>query len=258
MLERAFAAAGLEWRCLTLEVCPEDLEDAMRGMRAFGLRGGSVTLPHKVAVIPYLDELSETAQKMGAVNCVRREDKRLIGENTEGQGFVLALREEINPKKKRIVVFGAGGAARAICLELGLAGAAEITVVNRTAERAEELVERLREHAKTDARSVVWNGDYAVEDGTDIVINATPIGMADADARLPLHTESLTPSMVVADVIVNPADTRFLRDATERGCATLPGPSMLVQQGILAFRTWTGIEPDVNVLREALEEYLEL
>jgi shikimate dehydrogenase len=223
-----------------------------------GFRGGNFTIPHKVAVLPYLDELSEAAELMGAVNCVNRVDDRLIGENTDGKGFVQSLRSVTNPEGKKAVLLGAGGAARAIAVELGLSGVAELVVVNRTASRGEDLVELLNERVKVPARLVHLSGDYVVEEDTDIVINATSIGLGDSDARLPLDEDSLTSKMVIADVIFNPPQTRFLRDAADRGCTTLDGLGMLVNQGVVGFQIWTGVEPDPDVMREALEEYLEI
>ena len=258
MIERAFAAAGLDWRYLTLEVPPEKLADAVKGLRAMGFRGGNFTIPHKVAVIPYLDELSEAAAMMGAVNCVNRVGEKLVGDDTDGKGFVQSLRQVTDPAGKRVVILGAGGAARAIAVELGLSGVAEIVVVNRTAERGQTLVDLLNARGKVPARLVHLSGDYAVEDGFEIVINATSIGLGDGDARVPLLVDSLRPGMVVADVIFNPPQTRLIRDAAARGCTTLDGLGMLVNQGVIGFKIWTGVDPDPGVMREALEEFLEI
>ena len=258
MMEKAFAAAGLEWRYLTLEVESEDLGDAIRGMRAMGFRGGNFTIPHKVHVIQYLQGLSEAAKLMGAVNCIRREGDSFIGENTDGQGFVQSLRGVTVPEGKKVVILGAGGAARAISVELGLAGSAEITIVNRSLERGQALVDLLNDDVKVPTKMVVWEDDYAVEEGIDIVINATSIGLGDAEARVPLNTETLTAEMVVADVIFNPPLTRLLRDAAERGCTTLDGLGMLVNQAVIGFKIWTDVDADPAVMREALEEYLEV
>lgn len=258
MIERAFTAAGLDWRYLTLEVPPENLGDAIKGMRAMGFRGGNLTIPHKTAVIPYLDELSAAAELMGAVNCVNRVGDKLVGENTDGKGFVQSVRELTDPAGKRVVILGAGGAARAIAVELGLSGAAEIVIVNRTAERGQSLVELLTQRVHVAARLVHLSSDYALEDTAEIVINATPIGLGDAEARVPLQLESLRPGMVVADVIFNPPQTRLIRDAAARGCVILDGLGMLVNQGVIGFKIWTGVDPDPAVMREALEEYLEI
>lgn len=258
MMERAFAAAGLDWRYLTLVISPEKLADAIRGLRAMGFKGGNITSPHKIPVIPYLDHLSPAAELMGAVNCLNREGDKLVGENTEGQGFLQALRDFTDPAGKKVVILGAGGAARALGVELGLAGAAEITIVNRTAERGQALVDLLNGRVKVVARLVHLSGDYVVEPETEIVINATPLGSGDPEARVPLAIASLQPAMVVADVAFNPPQTRFLREAAAHGCKTIDGLGMLVNQGVIGFRIWTGVEPDAAVMREALEEYLEI
>jgi shikimate dehydrogenase len=258
MMERALAAAGLDWRYLTLEVPPEHLRDAIRGLRAMGFKGANFTVPHKVAVIPHLDGLSPAAELMGAVNCVNREGNRLIGDNTDGKGFVQALRDVLDPHGKKIAVLGAGGAARAIAVELGRAGAAELIVVNRTLERGQALVDLLNGRVKVVSKLVHLSGDYAVEEGTHLLVNATSIGLGDADARVPLAVNSLRPELVVADVVFNPPHTRLLREAAGRGCRTVDGLGMLVHQAAISFRIWTGADPDVNVLQEALEEYLEI
>ncbi len=258
MIERAFAAAGLDWRYLTLEVPPESLADAVRGLRAMGFKGGNFTIPHKVAVIQHLDGLSAAAELMGAVNCVNRVGDELIGENTDGKGFVQSLREVAAPEGKKVTILGAGGAARAIAVELGLAKVAGITVVNRSPERGQELVKMLNERVQVAAKYAPWDGKYAIEAGTDIVINATSIGLGNAAARVPLDYDTLQPAMVVADVIFNPPQTVFLIEAGKRGCTTLDGLGMLVNQGVIGFKIWTGVDPDPNVMREALEEYLEL
>ncbi|MCA9122325.1 MAG: shikimate dehydrogenase [Planctomycetaceae bacterium] len=258
MIERAFVAAGLDWRYLTLEVPPENLEDAIRGVRAMGFKGGNFTIPHKVSVIQYLDELSEAAELMGAVNCINRVDDKLVGDNTDGKGFVQSLSSVTSPEGKKFVVLGAGGAARAIAVELGLSGASEITIVNRSPERGQELAALLNERVKVSAKYSPWEGDYAVDEGTDVVINATSIGLGNATARVPLAYDSLQAAMVVADVIFNPPQTVFLTEAGNRGCRTLDGLGMLVNQGVIGFKIWTGVDPDPSVMREALEEYLEL
>lgn len=256
MMERAFEDAGLDWRYLTLEVPPEGLADAVRGMKAMGFKGGNFTIPHKVAVIPLLDGLSAAAELMGAVNCVNRVDTTLIGENTDGKGFVQSLREIVDPAEKRIVILGAGGAARAIAVELGLANVAAITIVNRSEQRAQPLVELINERLKVATTFVKLAGDYAIDPEADIFINATSIGLGDAQARVPVAASSLRPGLIVADVIFNPATTRLLRDARDHGCQTLDGLGMLVNQGAIAYKIWTGQDANAAVMREALEEFL--
>jgi shikimate dehydrogenase len=258
MIEAAFAHHGLHWRYVNMEVTPADLGVAVKGARAMGFRGFNCSLPHKVTVIPHLDGLGESAALMGAVNCVVRRGDKFIGENTDGKGFLKSLTAATDPRGKAVVMFGAGGAARAIAVELGLAGIRQITVVNRSAARGSELVELLRSKLNLNAQLVQWEGDYAIPASTDIVINATSIGLYDANARLDLDVSSLKPGMVVADVIANPPKTRLIRDAAERGCTALDGLGMLVNQGIVGVQYWTGIEPNAAVMRTALQQALGL
>lgn len=258
MIEAAFAHHGLAWRYINMEVAPADLGDAVRGARAMGFRGFNCSLPHKVAVIEHLDGLGESAAVMGAVNCVVRRDGRLIGENTDGKGFLRSLAAVVDPKGKSVVIFGAGGAARAIAVELALAGIKRLTLVNRSEARGAELFRLLRDTLKLDVELVVWNGDYKIPAGTDVVINATSIGLYDPEARLNLDVGTLGPGMVVADVIGNPPRTRLIRDAESRGCRALDGLGMLVNQGIVGVQYWTGVDPDAAVMRRALERALGL
>jgi shikimate dehydrogenase len=258
MMEKAFAQVGLDWRYLTLEIAPDDLADAIRGMRAMGFRGCNLTVPHKVEVLKYLDRTSEAATLMGAVNCVNRVGEELVGENTDGKGFVQSLRSLIDPRGKRVVIFGAGGAARAIAVELGLAGAAEITIVNRSDERGKSLVDLLNHQAHLPARFVKWEGNYDIPPETEVLINATSIGLGDSEARLPLSVATLEPAMIVADVVFNPPETCLICDARQRGCKTLDGLGMLVNQAVIAFKIWTGKDADADVMRDALEEFLEI
>lgn len=253
MIEAAFKHHGLHWRYVNMEVTPADLGVAVRGAKAMGFRGFNCSLPHKVTVIPHLDGLGESAAVMGAVNCVVRRGEKFIGENTDGKGFLKSLETAIDPKGKSVVLFGAGGAARAIAVELGLAGTKRITIVNRSETRGGELVALLRGKLKLDAELVVWRGDYAVPAGTDVVINGTSIGLYAPEARLALDLASLKPGMVVADVVFSPVRTRFLDDAAARGCRAIDGLGMLVNQGIVGVQYWTGITPDAAVMRKALE-----
>ncbi|REK12017.1 MAG: shikimate dehydrogenase [Planctomycetota bacterium] len=256
MMEKAFADVGLEWRYLTLEVAPEALGDAVRGMRAMGFRGCNLTIPHKVEVIQHLDGTSEAATLMGAVNCVNRIDGKLIGDNTDGKGFVQSLRELTDPAGKNVIILGAGGAARAIAVEVALAGAAAMTIVNRTEGRGQELAALINDKANVPTQFVLWEGDYEVPPEAEVVINATSIGLGDAAARVPLAVDSLESDMVVADVVFNPPETRLLRDAKSRGCETLDGLGMLVNQAVIGFNIWTGRDANPSVMREALEEFL--
>jgi len=258
IMERAFAKAGLDWRYLTLEVGPADLEDAMRGVRGMGFRGCNLTIPHKVAVTAHIDRLGESAALMGTVNCVQRVGQELVGENTDGKGFLESLREFADPAGQAIVLLGAGGAARAIGVELALAGARQITVVNRSVGRGEELSRLLTHKVHVPAPFVQWEGNFPVPEDTDVVINATSVGLGDPRARMPIDLATIAPQMICADVIFNPAETQWLRSASERGCRTLDGLGMLVNQAAIGFQLWTGVEPDRESMRESLEEFLAI
>jgi shikimate dehydrogenase len=255
MMEAAFRAAGLDWRYVQFEVQPEHLADAVKGMRALGFRGGNVTTPHKVAIVPLMDRLGESAALMGAVNCIVRRGAELVGENTDGQGFVTSLREVCDPRGKRVAILGAGGAARAIGVELALAGAARIHIINRDPARGEMLAELLRGKPKADVRFERWQGDWRIAGDVDVLVQATSIGLhPDVDARVPLDASTLRKGLVVADVIPNPPETRLLRDARARGATVLDGLGMLVNQGVIGFRHWTGLDADAGAMRRALED----
>jgi shikimate dehydrogenase len=254
MIEAAFAHHGLNWRYINCEVTPANLADAVKGARAMGWRGFNCSIPHKVAVIEHLDGLGESAEIMGAVNCAVNRDGKFIGENTDGKGFLKSLTEVVDPRGKSVVMFGAGGAARAIGVELALAGARSLTVVNRSTMRGEPLVRLLNEKTATPTTLVQWPREFAIPEGTDIVVNATSIGLANGNQPLDIDANSLVPGMVVADVIVDPPNTRFLRDARTRGCTVIDGLGMLINQGVIGVKYWTGIDADPGVMRKKLEE----
>jgi shikimate dehydrogenase len=254
MVEAAYRHHGLDARYLNCEVAPEALGEAVRGARAMGWLGFNCSIPHKVAVLEHLDALADSATVIGAVNCVVLRDGRLIGENTDGQGFLTSLRTVVDPAQKSVVLFGAGGAARAIAVESALAGAAGITIVNRDPVRGGELVALLNDRTSTRAELVVWDGAYTLPEETDILVNATSIGLfPDVGAELALNLNSLRPGIVVADVIPNPPRTRLIRDAEARGCTVLDGLGMLVTQGAIGIKHWTGVDPDPTVMRNTLE-----
>jgi shikimate dehydrogenase len=255
MIEAAYRHHDVDARYLNCEIAPDALGEAVRGAVAMGWVGFNCSIPHKVSVIEHLDGLGESAEVIGAVNCVVRRDGRLIGENTDGQGFLTSLRTVVDPAGKSIVVLGAGGAARAIAVETALAGASSITVVNRDRRRGDELVSLLRDRTPAGAQFVPWDGTYHVPETADVVVNATSVGLfPDVDARLDVDLATLAARMTVADVIPNPPITRFLREAQARGCTVLDGTGMLVNQGVLSIRHWTGIDADAAVMRRTIEE----
>lgn len=256
MQEAAFAAAGLNWRYLTMEVQPENLATAVAGAKALGFQGFNLTIPHKVAVIPLLDALSHEADLIGAVNTVRREGDHWIGENTDGKGFLRALTEDAkrDPRGAKAVLLGAGGAARAIAAELLLAGLSELTVVNRSAGRGQAMVEDLVERTEGNVRFVEWPEPvYEVPEGVDFLINATSVGLyPNVEAMPAVDLARASKTMLVADAVFNPAVTRLLEVAQARGFATLDGLSMLVYQGVIGFEIWTGAKAPEAVMKAAL------
>ena len=257
MMDAAFRHHGLHWIYVNMEVAPEDLADAVRGAKAQGYVGFNCSLPHKVEVIQHLDGLAESARLIGAVNCAVKRGDQWIGENTDGKGFLNSLLEVTNPARLDIVILGAGGAARAIAVELALAGARKLTLVNRSAARGQELFEHLVEHTapEIEIEFVHWHGAYAIPEGTGVVVNATSIGLyPDVDTLPEIDLTTLKPDMIVADVIPNPPHTRFLKEAATAGCKTLDGLGMLVNQGATNIQYWSGISPDKAVMRAALEK----
>jgi shikimate dehydrogenase len=255
MVEAAYRHHSLDARYINCDVAPAALGDAVRGARAMGWAGFNCSTPHKVAVLQHLDRLAPSAELIGAVNCVVHRDGELIGENTDGRGFLTSLRTLVDPAGQALVLFGAGGAARAIAVETALAGAGSITVVNRDPDRGAKLVQLIRANTPASAELVVWDERYRLPEQAGIVVNATSIGLfPDVDGRLALELDSLLPHMLVADVIPNPVRTALLRDAQARGCVTLDGLGMLVNQAIVGIEYWTGIAADQAIMRQTLEE----
>lgn len=264
MVESAYHHHNLDWRYLSIEVAPEGLAAAVAGAKAMGFVGFNCTIPHKVSVIPLLDGLGDSASLMGAVNCVVRRGDQWIGENTDGKGFVESLALRFNPAGKKVVLFGAGGAARAISVELSLAGISEITIVNRTEERGRELTNLLTTRVAENVSQPLhahfspWDGDFRIPEGTDLVVNATSIGLyPHTEDTLPIVRETLRESMFVADVIPNPPETQFIQMAKASGCEVIDGLEMLVAQGVIGIRHWSGIDADPRVMRQALERVFE-
>jgi shikimate dehydrogenase len=257
MQEAAFAALGLSWRYLTIEVRPEGLADAMLGVRAFSMQGINLTIPHKVAVIPLLDEVSKDATIIGAVNTVRRVGNRLVGENTDGKGFLRGVREDggIDPAGKQIVVLGAGGAARAITVELALAGASQITIVNRSTERGKALVDDLHQRTGVSVQYKSWDSTYSVGPDADILVNATSIGLyPDIEMMPDVNFKGARSDLLVCDVVPNPPETRFIQTARKQGLKTITGLPMLVYQGAIGFEMWTGRNAPEGIMKSALEK----
>ena len=257
--EAGFAAAGLNYRYLTIKVVDGELEDAMKAVRTLHMKGINLTMPHKVKVLPYLDELSQAASIIGAVNTVIQKDGLLYGENTDGKGFLKALMDnDASPKGKHVTLLGAGGAARAIAVECALAGAAHITIVNRTEEKGRELAALIAEKTGSTSEYLPWTAHFPIPEGTDILIQATNIGLApDVNGKPDLDYSTITADMTASDVVFNPPETPFLKEAAAKGAQTINGLGMLVNQAALNFSLWTDTEAPYDVMYHALQAEFE-
>jgi len=239
----AFAEVGLDWVYLAFEVVEGDTAGALDAARVLGIEGLSVTMPHKTTTARLVDELTASARALDAVNCVVRDDGRLVGHNTDGAGFVASLAHDagFDPQGRFCLVLGAGGAARAVVLALAESGAAEVCVVNRTADRAE-----------TTTRLAGPVGRVGVADDArraDLIVNATSVGMGGRGC--PIEPDLLGPGQLVADLVYHPVTTPLLEAARARGAATLDGVGMLVHQGAMAFELWTGRPAPVTAMTVA-------
>lgn len=241
----AYRATGLDWVYVALPVPPGGVPDALAGVRALGIEGLSVTMPHKAAVAAAVDACTADAVALGAVNSVRREGDRLVGDNTDGGGFVDSLLEaDVDPSGRRCVVLGAGGAARAVVRALAVAGAEAVVVVNRDEGRA-----RTAAALAGDAGSV---GDHDALAGADLLVQATPVGMGD-DPTLAVDPAPLPDHAVVADLVYHPRRTPLLVAAEGRGLRTVGGIGMLVHQAARQFHAWTGVAAPVDAMRAAAD-----
>lgn len=260
MHNAAFAAVRLPWAYVPLPVSPERIGEAVRGLVALGFVGANVTVPHKEAVIPFLDELTPAAQAIGAVNTIIVDsDGHLTGDNTDAAGFLAALREEgIEPGQHKPLVLGAGGAARAIAYALSRAGVEPVVIAARNGEKAQRLAAELQAATgKTFIPRQIPGDLVELARVSDLIVNATSVGMAPQIAASPWpEGVPLRPAMVVYDLVYTPAETLFLRQARAAGTRGIGGLGMLVHQGAASFRLWTGVEPPIDIMRRACEKGL--
>ena len=253
MHNASFAADGLDFVYVALNVKAEDLPAAVRGAAALGFRGFNVTMPHKRAMVPLVDELDEGAGISGAVNTVVIEGHKLRGHNTDGPGLVEACREAgIFLGGRRVLLLGAGGAAASVAAALCDAGVGGLHIVNRNPEHAESLAGKLREAGKGGEIEAHPTGDLDGIPHTPVVVNTTPLGMKDGDP-LPIPADYLDGETALVDAVYRPgAETEIVRLARERGSTVVTGSRMLLYQGVLAQRLWTGRQPNVAAMDGAL------
>lgn len=245
----AFRACDLDWAYVAFEVADGDAPAAIEGARALGIDGLNVTMPHKAAAADAVDRLTSVAAALGSVNTVIRQGRVLVGDNTDGAGFLDALRDDegFDPTGRRVVVVGAGGAARAIVLALGHAGAADVAVVNRTQDRAE---------VAAALAAVGHLGSPADATEADLIVNATPLGMPGHGEELPLDPAVLGAGQLVVDIVYHPAVTPFMAAARARGAVAANGLGMLIHQAAHAFRHWTGEDPPLAAMSAAVASEL--
>ncbi|MDG5470882.1 shikimate dehydrogenase [Jeotgalibacillus sp. ET6] len=257
MHNRWFAEAGIDGQYFPFDIEPSRLEEAVRGMKALNLGGWNVTIPFKEAILPLLDQVDDDAINIGAVNTVQNRNGKLIGSNTDGAGFAASLLEKRTAediKQSSILIIGAGGAAKGIYYALTKLNPASITVSNRTEERAVSLIQSIKTPVKAQAVSI--QECEKLLSSYDIVINTSSVGMFPHTERLPIEISGMKDNALAADIIYNPLETAFLKEARKHKADTLNGVGMFVQQGALAFSQWTGIKPDTEKAISRITEEL--
>ena len=257
MHNSAFEKLELDYAYLAFEVEEGFLEEGLNAMKTFNAKGFNVTMPHKEKVIEFLDEVSEDAKIIGSVNTVLNDNGKLIGYNTDGRGFVKALEESnVEYKGKKIVMVGAGGAAKAVAVQLAFDGAKEVVIMNRTLSKAEDIMNSINGNIPTSgARALEFDEVILKEELKDsaILVNCTPIGMKNTiEQCIVSNKDTLHKDLFVADIIYDPLQTKLMSTAEELGCKTMNGINMMIYQGALAFRIWTGEEMPIKYIKDVL------
>ncbi|GAA3407611.1 shikimate dehydrogenase [Paenibacillus hodogayensis] len=254
MHNRAFRELGLNAAYAAFHIKPGQLKDAVAGIRAMQFRGVNVTIPHKLEVMDYLDDIHEDARAIGAVNTIVNDDGKLTGFNTDGIGYVRSLKEEAGfaVAGKKVLMLGAGGAARGVAYALAKEGAASVRIANRTVSKAEELAEAIRPFAPAEGMSYEAIAD--VRDEIDLIVHNTEVGMHPKVDEVLIDTSWFHEGLTVSDIVYNPLVTRLLREAEAKGAKTHGGLGMFVYQGAYAFEYWTGREAPIAAMREAVLE----
>jgi shikimate dehydrogenase len=257
MFDAVYAHYGLPWQFWKNNIASEaDLALAVKALAPLGYRGMAITVPYKVAVMPLLDAVDDDVRAIGAANYLTIEQGRLIGHNNDGKGVVNAIEKVAPLTGQRVVMLGAGGAGRAMAVEMAWAGAAHITLVTRRQDQGEEVAATVTRTSGVPAVWQHWQGEVLVPAGTTLLMNATHLGCAPEQEPVPVRWETVDPACVVVDVITNPRITPFLSTAQERGCPIVDGVEMLVQLAMQIFQRWTGLSPDEEVFQRAVAEAL--
>ncbi|MCX8188952.1 MAG: shikimate dehydrogenase [Nitrososphaeria archaeon] len=256
----AFQKLGLNYLYLAFKVKKSMLKEAIEGIKALNIKGLNVTIPHKIEVVKYLNEVDEIAERIGAVNTIVNKDGVLKGYNTDGEGALMAIKENgFNLKNKIVAIVGAGGAARAVSHFIVLENPSKVTILNRTLENAIKLAEDLRKKTKVYCEAKTLD-TYSIKESVteaDLLINCTSVGMYPDVEKTPIPKDYLKKDLVIMDIVYNPLQTRLLRDAVEIGCKIINGLDMLVNQAALSFKIWTGIEAPLDIMKKAALEVLE-
>jgi shikimate dehydrogenase len=261
MQNAAFKHLGLDCEYVLFEVEPKDLSEALHGMRALHIAGFNVTIPHKETILPLLDEVTQLACIIGAVNTVKTQEGLLVGYNTDGPGFIDSLKDgaKMNPKGKKVVLLGAGGASRAVSVMLAKAGVKSLFITDIQEEKAQDLVSYVGSYFEIESESIPANHHRLQKliAEADLLVNSTPIGMHPKINESPLPEGIKLPkNLMVYDLVYNPAETKLIKTAKASGCKTFSGLDMLVRQGAMAFTIWTGLEAPLEVMRQAAEASL--
>ncbi|NLY67297.1 MAG: shikimate dehydrogenase [Tissierellia bacterium] len=257
MHNTAFEALGLDYVYLAFEIKEGYLVDALKALKTLGAKGFNVTMPHKTKIVEYLDEISPDAKIIGSVNTVKNENGKLIGYNTDGRGFVKSLEEEgVEFKGEKIVLVGGGGAARAVATQLAFEGAGEIVLFNRTLSKAEEIIDNINKNIPAcKGRALELNESVLVEEIQDakVLVDCTSLGMkATIDQSIISSPEYLPKDLYVADIVYDPHQTKLLKIAEEAGCRYMNGLMMMIWQGAIAFKIWTGQDMPVDLIKKEI------
>ncbi|MCX7882787.1 MAG: shikimate dehydrogenase [Brevinematales bacterium] len=253
----AFQACGLNAIYVAFDV--ENIEDAIRGIRALGIPGVSVTIPHKVNAIPYLDEITDLAKNIGAINTIWQEDGKLKGDNTDAYGFYESLSRHTTVTDKHVVVLGSGGASLAVCFALfAYDNPAQLTIIARNQENRNSLRQRLLtsfSHARIETANFESLASFLPK--ADILINTTPVGMFPHEDQSPVEAHLIPPHITVMDLIYHPTETKLLQIAREKHCHTINGAEMLLFQATRQFEIWTGEKAPLEIMQKTLQKCLK-
>jgi len=257
MFDAVFAHYGLHWQFWKSDVGSDaQVGAAIGGIRALGFAGACITVPYKVASIPFLDEVDEDVKAIGAANYMTIRNGRLTGHNNDGKGVIKAIQKITDIRGKRVVMLGAGGAGRAMAVELAWAGASHMTLITRRESQGAEVAQTVTKASGVRCDWQPWAGEVQVPEGTQILMNATHLGCAPEREPVPVNWLTIFPETTVVDVITNPRITPFLQTARERGCPIVDGVEMLVQLAMQIFKEWTGITPDEAIFQQAVARAL--